>query len=140
MEKETIVFSISILVTLVIALFLSFSSVWQFIIIAGIIAGILNKTMKRGALSGAAGVGLFWTIYMLHGVITKNSYPLLDQIGTLLIGTGYGWLIFLFILLMGISYGALGGAIGSGEMILIKPRLKKYLERIKTLEENSNFD
>ena len=73
----------------------SFSIIWQFIIIPAIIAGFFNKTMKKGALSGALGVGTYWFIFMIHGIITKNSYLLLDQIGTLLIDSGYGWLIFL---------------------------------------------
>ncbi len=110
------------------------------IIIAGIIAGIFNNSMKRGALSGAAGVGIFWAIFMFYGIITKNSYPLLDQIGILFIGAGYGWLIFLLILLIGILFGALGGATSSGAMILIKPRLKQYLDRINNSEENSEVD
>ncbi len=110
------------------------------IIIAGIIAGFFNSSMKRGALSGAVGVGTFWMIYMFYRIITKNSYPLLDQIGTLLIGTGFGWLIFLLILLMGILFGALGGATGNGAMVLIKPHLKKYLERFRKSEENSKVD
>jgi len=138
--KEKKNFSISILVSIGVSFILSFSHVWQMIIIAGIIAGIFNSSMKRGALSGAAGVGIFWLIFMFYGIITKNSYPLLDQIGTLFIGAGYGWLIFLLILLIGILFGALGGATSSGAMILIKPRLKQYLDKISISEENSEVD
>ena len=140
MEKKNLYFYISPLVCIAITFIFSFSNVWQFIIIPGIITGIFNKTMKRGALSGALGVGTFWLIYMIHGIITKNSYLLLDQIGTLFIGTGYGWVLFLIIILMGISYGALGGAIGGSVTSLVKPRLKKYLERLITIEETSNVD
>ena len=138
MEKDNLLFVISIIVSIAIASLLSLSFIWQLIIIAGLIGGFFNKTMKRGTLGGATGVGVFWLIYMVHGIITKNSNVLLDQFGEILIGTGYGWLIFLIVFLMGILYGALGGAIGSGIKNLLKPRLKKYIEEFIPSEKTKN--
>jgi len=90
------------------------------VLIAGIVAGLLNRTMKKGTLSGAAGVCVCWLIIMIYGMVTINAYTLMDQFGALLIGSGFGWLIFIIVLLVGTLFGALGGAIGSGVMIIIK--------------------
>ena len=76
--------------------------------------------MKRGTLSGAAGVCVCWLIIMLYGMVATNAYTLMDQFGALLIGTGFGWLIFIIVLLVGTLFGALGGAIGSAIMIFYK--------------------
>jgi hypothetical protein len=135
LEKENQIFILSIFIAVVLASLLSLIPVWQLVIIAGIAAGVLNRSMKRGTLSGAAGVLIFWAIYMVHGMITKNTYTLLDQFGALIIGPGFGWLLVLLILLLGTLFGALGGAIGSGTMILIKPRLTKYISQVKEVDQ-----
>ncbi|MFX1390227.1 MAG: hypothetical protein ACFE9Z_09215 [Promethearchaeota archaeon] len=128
-KKENQIFILSIIVSTVIASLLSLTPVWQLIILAGIAAGVLNKKIRRGTLSGATGVLIFWTIYVIHGMITRNTYTLLDQFGALLIGSGFGWLLVMLVLLLGTLFGALGGAIGSGAMILIKPRFSEFLSQ-----------
>ncbi|UCC18753.1 MAG: hypothetical protein JSV62_11680 [Promethearchaeota archaeon] len=129
LDREMQIFILSIIVALVLASLLILIPIWQLIILAGIGAGILNKTMKKGTLSGAIGVFIYWLIYTIHGMITKNTYVLLDQFGALIIGPGFGWLLLILILLLGTLFGALGGAIGSGAMILIKPRFKKWVSK-----------
>jgi len=118
-EKEKY-FLLSILVGAILAGILSLIPVWHLVLIAGIVAGLLNRTMKKGTLSGAAGVCVCWLIIMIYGMVTINAYILLDQFGALLIGSGFGWLIFIIVLLVGTMFGALGGAIGSAVMILLK--------------------
>ena len=113
------------LVSLIVAILLSFIFVsgpyWQWIIIGTIIAGTLNRTMKKGALSGAIGVFIAWSFYMIHAILTKNAYANLDQFTAFILGDpGYGWLLFLIILLLGLLIGALGGAIGSGIALLFR--------------------
>jgi hypothetical protein len=134
-KKENQIFILSIIISTVVASLLSLIPIWQLIILAGIAAGVLNKKIRRGTLSGAAGVLIFWTIYVIHGMITRNTYTLLDQFGALIIGPGYGWLFVLLILLLGTLFGALGGAIGSGAMILFKPRLSRYLPQNREAEQ-----
>ena len=85
LEKENQFFIISIIVAVVATSLFSLIPIWQLVILAGIAAGLLNETMKKGTLSGAAGVFIFWTIYVIHGIIAKNTYELLDQFGDLLI-------------------------------------------------------
>lgn len=118
-EKEKY-FLLSILVGAVLAGILSLIPLWHLVLIAGILAGLLNRTMKKGTLSGAAGVCVCWLIIMIYGMVTINAYTLMDQFGALLIGPGFGWLIFIIVLLVGTLFGALGGAIGSAVMIIIK--------------------
>ncbi|MFW9875765.1 MAG: hypothetical protein ACFFG0_21895 [Candidatus Thorarchaeota archaeon] len=135
LDKENQIFILSIVVAIIFASLLSLIPIWQLIILAGIAAGIFNKTMKKGTLSGAAGVLIFWIIYTVHGIITKNTYILLDQFGALIIGPGFGWLLLILILLLGTLFGALGGAIGSGAMILIKPRFMKWISKNRDIEQ-----
>ena len=128
---ETRNFLISFILAMLITFFLTYTEIWQLIIIPGIIAGIFNKTMRRGIYSGALGVSIVWLIFMVYQMSTKNAYINLDQFGALIFGElGYGWVIFILILLLGVLFGALGGAIGSGTMILLRPKLKKISLKI----------
>lgn len=123
-EKKN--FIVSILFATFITYILTFIDIWQLIIIPGILAGIINKTIKRGIYSGALGVSIMWTIYMIYLISVQNAYINLDQFAGLIFGRlGYGWVIFILILLFGLLFGALGGAIGSSISILIKLRLDK---------------
>ena len=121
MKPETLDFLIGILFSAIISYFLTFVAIWQLIIIPGIVAGVFNKKMKRGIYSGAIGISIIWTLYMIYAILTRNAYTNLDQFAGLFVGSlGFGWVLFLIILLFGALFGALGGAIGSGLTILIK--------------------
>lgn len=125
MKPETLDFLIGILFSAIISYFLTFVAIWQLIIIPGIVAGIFNKKMKKGMYSGAIGISIIWTLYMIYAILTRNAYTNLDQFAGLIVGSlGFGWVLFLIILLFGASFGALGGAIGSGLTILIKLIIK----------------
>ena len=125
MKPETLDFLIGILFSAIISYFLTFVAIWQLIIIPGIVAGIFNKKMKKGMYSGAIGISIIWTLYMIYAILTRNAYTNLDQFAGLIVGSlGFGWVLFLIILLFGALFGALGGAIGSGLTILIKLIIK----------------
>lgn len=113
-------FLLSILVGIIAAFLLCFVPFWYLVIIAGILSGLFNRTMTKGIISGLIAVTIGWLIYMIIGIIINNTYMLLNQFSALIIGDGFGWLMFLLILLIGALFGALGGAVGSGIMILIK--------------------
>lgn len=125
-SPETRTFIVSILFTMLITYILTFIDVWQLIIIPGILAGVLNKTIRRGIYSGALGVSIIWVIFMIYRIIEQNAYINLDQFAGLIFGgLGYGWVIFVLIFLFGVLFGALGGAIGSSISILVKLRLER---------------
>ena len=125
MKPETLDFLIGILFSAIISYFLTFVAIWQLIIIPGLVAGIFNKKMKKGIYSGAIGISIIWTLYMIYAILTRNAYTNLDQFAGLFFGSlGFGWVFFLIILLFGVLFGALGGAIGSGLTILIKLIIK----------------
>ncbi len=125
-NPETRTFIVSILFTMLITYILTFIDVWQLIIIPGILAGVLNKTIRRGIYSGALGVSIIWVIFMIYRIIEQNAYINLDQFAGLIFGgLGYGWVIFVLISLFGVLFGALGGAIGSSISILVKLRLER---------------
>ncbi|MHA1337599.1 MAG: hypothetical protein ACTSPW_17960 [Promethearchaeota archaeon] len=124
--REKRIFRLSIYLCMIITFILTFIEIWQLIIIPGIIVGILNKDMKRGATSGALGILIVWIIYTIVLMVMKNIYTLLDQFAGLIFGSlGYGWLILIVIWLLGALFGALGGSIGGGIAILWNTKNKK---------------
>ena len=123
MNPETLDFLIAIVFSAIISFFLTFIEIWQLILIPGLVAGIFNKKMKRGMYSGAIGISIVWSVYMTYALLTRNAYANLDQFAGLIFGgLGFGWILFLIILLFGMLFGALGGAIGSGMAFLLKIR------------------
>ena len=126
MEIENRKFYISIVVVLCLTMLLTLIPVWQLVIIPGIIAGMLNKSLKRGILSGFSGVTVSWGIYVIIGVLTRNVYFLLDQFGELIFGGGSGWIFLILIILLAAIFGAMGGGIGNGIMTLINIYLEKH--------------
>ena len=126
-------FLIGTLFAVIITFFLTFVEIWQLIIIPGLVAGIFNKKMKRGIYSGALGVTIVWFIYMTLATITRNAYANLDQFAGLIFGElGFGWILFIIILLFGTLFGALGGAIGSGLMIFIDIKRMDRVDKTQT--------
>ncbi len=117
----------AILIAGLITYALTYTEIWQLILIPTIIAGMINyRNPRKGIYSGALGVLFAWTIYMSIAMISKNSYIFLDQFaGEIFGGLGYGWIVLILILLLGILFGALGGAIGSNMISIIQYRLKK---------------
>jgi hypothetical protein len=103
--------------------------VWQLIVIPGIIAGFFNKQLRYAVLSGLAGVTISWLIYMIMSLVLRNTYAILEQIGELMVGSGFGWLIFLIILIIGLVMGALGGGIGYSISILLKPYIEQKIRK-----------
>ena len=135
-DPEKILFYVSILTAMIITYFLTFIEYWQFILVAGIIPGLFNKKMKRGIYSGAIGVAVVWSFYMIHAMLTRNAYVNIDQFAGLIFGeTGYGWVVIILILLFGILFGSLGGSIGSGIIIFIQ--LRSETTDSKELKSNS---
>ncbi|MHA2288492.1 MAG: hypothetical protein ACXABG_06870 [Promethearchaeota archaeon] len=129
MKEENRNFFISLIVTICLTTFLTLFPVWQLIIIPGIIAGIINKSLKYGVFSGFLGVTLAWGLYMMVGMITRNVYSMLDQLGGLIFGEGFGWVFIVLPLLIAAIFGAFGGGIGNGMMTLFKIYQEKYNSR-----------
>ena len=107
--------------------------VWQLIVIPGIVAGFFNKQLRYAVLSGLTGVTISWLIYMIASLALRNTYAILEQIGELMVGSGFGWLIFLLILIIGLIMGALGGGIGYSISIFLKPYLEQRIRKTDNL-------
>ena len=129
MEIENRTFYISIISVSCLTMLLTIIPVWQLVIIPGIIAGMLNKSLKRGILSGFCGVSLSWGIYVIVGLATRNVYLLLDQFGELIFGGDSGWIFLILVILLAAIFGAIGGGIGNGLMAVIKIYLDKHPSR-----------
>jgi hypothetical protein len=126
MQAENRNFFISLVITICLAMILTLIPLWQLIIIPGIIAGMINKSLKRGVLSGFLGVTIAWGLYMMVGMISRNVYSMLDQIGGLIFGEGFGWVFIVVALLIAAILGAFGGGIGNGLMALLKLYQEKH--------------
>ena len=95
--------------------------VWHLAVLAGIIGGLFHNKMGRGALTGLIGVGFAWILNIFIELISTNVYGLIDQIGGIILGNlGFGWILIIIIILLGVALGALGGAIGSGIRYLVE--------------------
>ncbi|MHA1240899.1 MAG: hypothetical protein ACTSQU_08900 [Promethearchaeota archaeon] len=129
MEIENRTFYISVISVSCLSMLLTLIPVWQLVIIPGIIAGMLNKSLKRGILSGFCGVTLSWGIYVIVGLATRNVYLLLDQFGELIFGGDSGWIFLILVILLAAIFGAIGGGIGNGLMAVIKIYLDKHPSR-----------
>jgi hypothetical protein len=128
-EKKYKYFIYTTIGALCLTMLLTLIPVWQLILIPGIVAGFFNKRLRYAVLSGLTGVTISWLIYMIMSVALKNSYANLEQIGSLMIGSGFGWLIFFIILIIGLLMGALGGGIGYSISILLKPYLEQRIRK-----------
>ncbi|MFO8019553.1 MAG: hypothetical protein R6U96_13080 [Promethearchaeia archaeon] len=112
-QKKRRNFVLSVVLATGVTIFLLFIPVWQLILIPGILAGLINKEIKRSVYSAIISVSVVWSIFMVINFYTKNAYKLLDQFaGFIFGGLGFGYVIFIIILLMGIIFGALGAIIG----------------------------
>ena len=129
MEIENRTFYISIISVSCLTMLLTIIPVWQLVIIPGIIAGMLNKSLKRGILICFCGVSLSWGIYVIVGLATRNVYLLLDQFGELIFGGDSGWIFLILVILLAAIFGAIGGGIGNGLMAVIKIYLDKHPSR-----------
>ena len=137
MEIENRNFFISIIIVLNLTMILTLIPIWQLIIIPGIIAGVINKSLKYSVLSGFIGVTLSWGIYILMGLITRNVYVFFDQLGGLIFGEGFGWVFLLLIILLAALFGVVGGGIGNGFMTLINSYLEKHpYQDLKSEQQN----
>jgi hypothetical protein len=116
------------IVAMCLTMLLTLIPIWQLTIIPGLIAGLFNKQLRYAVLSGLIGVTFSWLIYIFVAFATRNSYTILEQIGQLMVGSGFGWLILFIVLIIGILMGALGGGLGYSISILFKPYLEKKLK------------
>lgn len=134
MEKEKMILLLSFIVVYCITSLLTLIPVWHLIIIPGIIAGIMNKSMKHGILAASTGVLTCWLVYVLFGMATRNTYTILNQIGALLFGSGSGWIFVLLILLIGAIFGLLGAVIGNIGLVLVNRYVLSENRKLKSLE------
>ena len=112
MKSENEELFIGISVSFIIASIISLIPVWQLIIIPGVIVGALSKTLKKASFTSGIGTLMAWSLYTVSGLALKNTYLIFDQFGALIIGFGYGWVFVLIILLMGLAFVIIGGALG----------------------------
>lgn len=118
MQKTSYMFLLGICAAALVAWLVSLSGIWQLVLLAGIIAGLINKSVKRGGFSGAIGVFITWLLILVVKLLTQNTISLLNAfIG--LLGLDIGWLLVIIILIFGFLFGLLGGILGGSLFQLI---------------------
>lgn len=114
LQRQRRNFVLSVLLVIAVTIILLFIPVWQLILIPGILAGLINKDTKRSIYSVIFSVSIVWCAFMVVNFYTKNAYQLLDQFAGFIFGSlGFGYVIFIIILLMGNIFGILGAVIGA---------------------------
>ena len=113
METEKRNLFIGTAASLILSALLSLIPIWQLIFLAGFVGGLINRRIIFGAISGAVGVGGFWILYIIDGLFFQGLYNLFDIFGSIILGSGFGWLTLLIIIIMGLIFGLLGGTLGS---------------------------
>jgi hypothetical protein len=131
METEKRNLFIGTTISLILSALLSLIPIWQLIFLAGFIGGVINRRIIFGAISGAVGVGGFWILYIIDGLFFQGLYNLFDIFGSIILGSGFGWLILLIIIIMGLIFGLLGGTLGSagGNIVLELYERQKISDR-----------
>ncbi len=123
-EEEKLFLGIAI--SFVLALIFSLTTLWHFSLLAAIIGGLFYSKMSKGALAGLIGVGGAWSIVIVIELIATDISVLLNQISGIIIGsTSLGWLFIIIVILVALIFGALGGSLGTGIMIIIFERKRK---------------
>lgn len=130
-ENEYKYFIFTTITAICLSMLLTLIPVWQLVIIPGIVAGFFNKKLRYALLSGLIGVSCSWLLYIIIAFVSRNTYAILDQVGELMVGSGFGWLILFIVMIIGISMGTLGGGIGFSISILLKPYLEQKIRRMK---------
>ena len=128
-HKNLILFFGGIVLSGLLAWILSFTGIWQLVLIAGFAAGVLNYSMGHGCLSGGIGVLAGWGGIMLYNILVNNTTVLFTTFGgitTLLhLPALDAWIFYVIILVSAFLFGILGGALGGGLIRLIVPKKRE---------------
>jgi uncharacterized membrane protein SpoIIM required for sporulation len=127
-ENTYKIFIFTTLVAMCLTMLFTLIPLWQLVVIPGIVAGFFNKQLKYAILSGLIGVTISWLIYIIAALITRNTYVILEQIGALFLGTGFGSLILMLVIFVGLIIGTIGGGIGYCISVIFKPFFEKRVK------------
>ncbi len=109
-----------ILLTAALALILHLLLGWPWVVLAGIVAGVLKG--RWGGLHGALGVGLSWGMLLMQRLLETPAETgrLLGIMGDLFQGSSF--FVIGLSLCIGLLIGALGGVIGTQLRLLVRPQ------------------
>ena len=106
-------FSTGILITIVVAFVFELLGLWQGMIVAGIIGGLVVNRTSQAFLVGFIGVAMCWLSILIYSAIVHHVLPLMKMTGRLLmIPDNYSYLLLIGTLLLGGILGGLGGLNG----------------------------
>lgn len=119
---------ISLVIGFIAALLLTFTQIWQLVIIGGILAGLLAP-LPRGwvaFISGMLSVMLAWLVLCIYFIITQPVLDLFDIVFQLIVGSpGLGILALVLTLIIGGVVGGFGGSFGFLIRTILKPPQSK---------------
>ena len=108
---------------------------WMFLFVSSGLAGLIMYTGRTRSAVGIGALSVLITDLILFLLLTLSGPALaaLDLFGGLILGSGFGWLILLIILIIGTLIGASGGFIGASISIFIP-----WPQWAKSNDSNSN--
>ncbi|MHA2033434.1 MAG: hypothetical protein ACW99Q_29020 [Candidatus Kariarchaeaceae archaeon] len=92
---------------------------WIFLFITSALAGLIMNRAKAGVLAGALSVFFTFLIFLLYRIFTGPALAVLDLFIGLVGLSGFGWLVFIIILILGFLIGASGGFLGASVSELV---------------------
>jgi membrane-bound acyltransferase YfiQ involved in biofilm formation len=101
------------LISFVFALIFEIVGVWQAMVIAGILGGLMVNRSWQAFLVGFIGVAICWLIILIHAEIMYQIFPLTKITGQIMmLPASLSFLIFIGTFLIGGILGGLGGLNG----------------------------
>lgn len=101
------------LITFIFALIFEIIGIWQAMVIAGILGGLMVNRSWQAFLVGFNGVAICWLMILIYSEIVHEIFPLMDMTAQIMmLPKNLSFLIFIGTLLLGGILGGLGGLNG----------------------------
>ena len=101
------------LITFIFALIFEIIGIWQAMVIAGILGGLMVNRSWQAFLVGFSGVAICWLMILIYSEIVHEIFPLMDMTAQIMmLPKNLSFLIFIGTLLLGGILGGLGGLNG----------------------------
>ena len=101
------------LITFIFALIFEIIGIWQAMVVAGILGGLMVNRSWQAFLVGFSGVAICWLMILIYSEIVHEIFPLMDMTAQIMmLPKNLSFLIVIGAILIGGILGGLGGLNG----------------------------
>ena len=101
------------LITFILALIFEIIGIWQAMVVAGILGGLMVNRSWQAFLVGFSGVAICWLMILIYSEIVHDIFPLMDMTAQIMmLPKNLSFLIVIGAILIGGILGGLGGLNG----------------------------